>query len=73
MKDPKYATVRFLRLAGREADERAEVVKLRFSIRYRELEVPRETIFTIGVARYRNPRFEDHRWVIRGVSNIETK
>ncbi len=71
--DPKNSSVRFLKLAGREVDERAEVVKLRFSLRYRELEVPHEITFTIGVARYRHPRFEDHRWMIRGVTNIETK
>jgi hypothetical protein len=73
VKDPQNSNVRFLRLAGREVDEKADVVKLRFSIRYRELEVPHEITFTIGVARYRHPQFEDHRWMIRGVSHIETK
>jgi hypothetical protein len=72
--DPKNCTVRFLSFAGSGTpDYRADTVLLRFSVRYIELDVPREMTFTMAVARYFEPRFEDHRWMIRGVANIETK
>jgi hypothetical protein len=71
--DPKNTTVRFLNSVSRSVDEKASIVNLRFSIRYVDQDIPHETNFTIAVARYFKPKFEDHRWVMNGITKIETK
>jgi hypothetical protein len=72
--DPKNCTVQFVGFNDRgDVDERADSLKLRFKIRYKELGTPRETIFTMSVARYFQPLYEDHRWMMRGLAGVETK
>lgn len=71
--DPENSKVRFVNFGPRSSDEKANTIQLRFSIRYLEHDVPRETTFSMSVARYHEPKFEDHRWVMRGVSAVDMK
>lgn len=72
--DPKNCTIQFVSFIDRgDVDERADSLKLKYKIRYKELDIARETTFTIFVARYFQPRFEDHRWMVRGLASVDTR
>lgn len=71
--DPKNTTVRFVSVVGRDTDEKTDSVKMRFTMRYQDITMPRETNFTIMVTRERKPRFEEHRWYFRGITDVQTQ
>lgn len=73
LKDPKNCKIRIIGFGARSFDEKAEAIQVKFSIRYREQDIPRESTFAITAARYREPRFEDHRWVMRGITAFDAK
>jgi hypothetical protein len=71
--DPENCTFRFVQFVGRDTDENFESIRMRYALRYLDLGTPREMNFTIFVSRYRNPRFEDHRWMVRSVGPADLK